>query len=114
MADAPTVFPRCLPLLHGRPAPMLSSVKRQLCQAAVLLGAVGFAFTPSAAYAHGKPTAEGIDTARGHGNVVSFTFDDGPNPPDTYAMLAVLRKHHVRAVFCLWGDHVIAHPEVVR
>jgi peptidoglycan/xylan/chitin deacetylase (PgdA/CDA1 family) len=55
-----------------------------------------------------------VDTARGHGNVVSFTFDDGPNPPDTYHLLAVLRRHHVRAVFCLVGDQVKAHPEVVR
>jgi peptidoglycan-N-acetylglucosamine deacetylase len=26
----------------------------------------------------------------------------------------VLREHRVRAVFCLWGDHVRDHPEVVR
>ncbi|MFD0524561.1 polysaccharide deacetylase family protein [Paractinoplanes durhamensis] len=55
-----------------------------------------------------------VDTARGHGNVVSFTFDDGPNPPDTLHLLAVLRKNHVKAVFCLVGDQVKAHPEVVR
>ena len=55
---------------------------------------------------------------RGHrpraGDVVSFTFDDGPNPPDTLRLLQVLRGHHVRAVFCLWGDFVRDHPEVVR
>ncbi|WP_433291896.1 polysaccharide deacetylase family protein [Actinoplanes sp. CA-030573] len=62
----------------------------------------------------GPPTPVVVDTARGHGNVVSFTFDDGPNPPDTLNLLAVLRKHHVKAVFCLWGDHVREHPEVVR
>ncbi len=45
---------------------------------------------------------------------MSFTFDDGPNPPDTYHLLKVLRRHHVKAVFCLIGDQVKAHPEVVR
>jgi peptidoglycan/xylan/chitin deacetylase (PgdA/CDA1 family) len=55
-----------------------------------------------------------VDTARGHGDVVSLTFDDGPNPPDTLRLLAVLRRHHVKAVFCLVGDQVSAHPEVAR
>jgi peptidoglycan-N-acetylglucosamine deacetylase len=60
------------------------------------------------------PTTTVVDTARGHGDVVSVTFDDGPHPPDTLHLLDVLRRHHVRAVFCLWGDHVRDHPEVVR
>ena len=62
----------------------------------------------------GGPTPIVVDTARGHGDVVSLTFDDGPNPPDTLRLLEVLRRRHVRAVFCLWGDHVREHPEVVR
>jgi peptidoglycan/xylan/chitin deacetylase (PgdA/CDA1 family) len=62
----------------------------------------------------GGPNTTVVDTARGHGDVVSFTFDDGPNPPDTLRLLDVLRRRHVRAVFCLWGDHVREHPEVVR
>jgi peptidoglycan-N-acetylglucosamine deacetylase len=62
----------------------------------------------------GGPTPTVVDTARGHGDVVSLTFDDGPNPPDTLRLLDVLRRRHVRAVFCLWGDHVREHPEVVR
>ena len=62
----------------------------------------------------GGPTASVVDTARGHGDVVSLTFDDGPNPADTLRLLAVLRARHVRAVFCLVGDQVRAHPEVVR
>ena len=65
------------------------------------------------AQAH-RATEEIVDTARGTGNVVSFTFDDGPSPADTPRLLSVLRKHHVRAVFCLWGDHVIEHPRVAR
>lgn len=59
-------------------------------------------------------SADIVDTARGHGDVVSFTFDDGPNPADTLGLLDVLRRHRVQAVFCLWGDHVEQHPDVVR
>ncbi|WP_329110260.1 polysaccharide deacetylase family protein [Micromonospora sp. NBC_01699] len=55
-----------------------------------------------------------IDTAWGSGPVVSFTFDDGPNPLDTRRLLTVLHKHRVRAVFCLWGDHVEENPDLVR
>ncbi|WP_306191793.1 polysaccharide deacetylase family protein [Streptomyces sp. MK5] len=45
---------------------------------------------------------------------VALTFDDGPDPQAAPRLLEVLRKHHVRAVFCLWGDHVREHLEVVR
>ncbi len=62
----------------------------------------------------GGPTAVVVDTARGHGAVVSFTFDDGPDPEDTPRLLDVLRRWHVRAVFCLVGDQVRAHPGLVR
>jgi peptidoglycan/xylan/chitin deacetylase (PgdA/CDA1 family) len=62
----------------------------------------------------GGPNEVVVDAARGHGDVVSFTFDDGPNPTDTLRLLDVLRRHHVRAVFCLIGDQVRAHPDVVR
>ncbi|GIM95342.1 polysaccharide deacetylase family protein [Paractinoplanes toevensis] len=68
----------------------------------------------SPALAHDRPTPAIVDTARGHGNVFSLTFDDGPNPPDTLDLLKVLRKHHVKAVFCLVGDQVRLHPDVVR
>jgi peptidoglycan/xylan/chitin deacetylase (PgdA/CDA1 family) len=68
---------------------------------------------PAAARAE-PPNATVVDTARGNGNVVSFTFDDGPNPADTLRLLQVLRRHQVRAVFCLWGEHVRQYPEVVR
>ena len=26
----------------------------------------------------------------------------------------MLEKHHVKATFCLWGDHVKQYPEIVR
>jgi peptidoglycan/xylan/chitin deacetylase (PgdA/CDA1 family) len=88
------------------------SALRCLVAAVSVAGALTAA---SPARAGGDPaTPVLVDTARGRGNVVSFTFDDGPNPADTLRLLEVLRRHHVTAVFCLVGDQVIAHPEVVR
>jgi peptidoglycan-N-acetylglucosamine deacetylase len=55
-----------------------------------------------------------VDSARHGGKTVALTFDDGPNPTDTPQLLNVLRKHHVKAVFCLWGDQVKEYPELVR
>jgi peptidoglycan/xylan/chitin deacetylase (PgdA/CDA1 family) len=88
------------------------SLFRCLVAAVTVAGSLTVSSAPASA--HGGPTPVVVDTARGHGNVVSFTFDDGPNPPDTLHLLAVLRKRHVKAVFCLVGDQVKAHPEVVR
>ncbi|WP_230685090.1 polysaccharide deacetylase family protein [Cellulomonas sp. JZ18] len=45
---------------------------------------------------------------------VVLTFDDGPNPPDTPALLDVLAREDVRAVFCLVGEQAQAHPDLVR
>lgn len=45
---------------------------------------------------------------------VVLTFDDGPNPPDTVALLDLLAREQVRAVFCLVGAQAQAHPEIVR
>ncbi len=89
----------------------LSSLRRL----AVTLTAAALTVTlaPATAWAE-PPNPTVVDTARGNGNVVSFTFDDGPNPPDTLRLLQVLRRHQVRAVFCLWGEHVRQYPEVVR
>jgi peptidoglycan/xylan/chitin deacetylase (PgdA/CDA1 family) len=104
------MFPK-LPIHHGG-----FRVSRFFVRALIATASVAAALTASSApaLAGGRPTPVVVDTARGHGNVVSFTFDDGPNPPDTLNLLKVLRKHHVKAVFCLWGDHVREHPEVVR
>ncbi|WP_007025892.1 polysaccharide deacetylase family protein [Saccharomonospora iraqiensis] len=55
-----------------------------------------------------------VDSTRHGGRAVGLTFDDGPDPEDTPRLLRVLRTHHVKAVFCLWGEHVRQHPDLVR
>jgi peptidoglycan/xylan/chitin deacetylase (PgdA/CDA1 family) len=46
--------------------------------------------------------------------VVALTYDDGPNPPYTDQILAVLRTEHVRATFFVVGRAVSAYPRVVQ
>jgi peptidoglycan/xylan/chitin deacetylase (PgdA/CDA1 family) len=45
---------------------------------------------------------------------VALTFDDGPDPVNTPAMLQVLRACGVKATFCLVGVNVVSHPDIVR
>ena len=46
--------------------------------------------------------------------VVALTFDDGPNPPHTQALLDTLEQHSVKATFFLKGQNIEAFPESVR
>jgi peptidoglycan/xylan/chitin deacetylase (PgdA/CDA1 family) len=43
-----------------------------------------------------------------------ITFDDGPHPTFTPAMLEVLERFDARATFFLIGEHVEAFPDVVE
>lgn len=45
---------------------------------------------------------------------VALTFDDGPDPRWTPQVLALLRKYHVKATFCLIGASAKKHPELVK
>jgi len=45
---------------------------------------------------------------------VALTFDDGPHPEDTPAILDILRKHNTRATFFFVGRRARQHPELVR
>ncbi|MFG1805573.1 polysaccharide deacetylase family protein [Streptomyces sp. NPDC049040] len=59
-------------------------------------------------------TAPVVEATRQVGSHLALTFDDGPHPVHTPHLLSVLREHKVTAVFCLWGAHALAHPEIVR
>ncbi|RSM47706.1 polysaccharide deacetylase family protein [Actinoplanes sp. ATCC 53533] len=45
---------------------------------------------------------------------VALTFDDGPDPVQTPKILELLAENQVKATFCLVGDQVRRHPEIVR
>jgi peptidoglycan/xylan/chitin deacetylase (PgdA/CDA1 family) len=55
----------------------------------------------------------GIRQATGTANV-ALTFDDGPDPRWTPAVLDLLRYHGISATFCLIGVNVQAYPDLVR
>ena len=47
-------------------------------------------------------------------SVVALSFDDGPHPHDTPALLAVLARHRVTATFSWLGERAEARPDLVR
>ncbi|MFD5412345.1 polysaccharide deacetylase family protein [Streptomyces nojiriensis] len=48
------------------------------------------------------------------GNAVNITIDDGPDPRWTPQVLDVLRRHDVKATFCMVGSQAKAHPDLVK
>ncbi|WP_203838832.1 polysaccharide deacetylase family protein [Winogradskya humida] len=85
--------------------------------AAALLLATG----PAAPAAPVKPAAQAPERSpRAYGpavpkqaRTVALTFDDGPSRY-TPQILAVLRRHHVHATFCMLGDEARRYPELAR
>jgi endo-1,4-beta-xylanase len=53
-------------------------------------------------------TATPLASARGTGDVAALTFDDGPNPGETAALLDFLKAEGVVATFCVIGQNVQA------
>jgi peptidoglycan/xylan/chitin deacetylase (PgdA/CDA1 family) len=43
-----------------------------------------------------------------------ITFDDGPHPDYTPAVLDCLSRHRARATFFMVGEYVLEHPDLVR
>jgi peptidoglycan/xylan/chitin deacetylase (PgdA/CDA1 family) len=54
-----------------------------------------------------------IQRTTGTGSV-ALTFDDGPDPVNTPKLLDLLKKHHVKATFCLVGHRVRDNKALVR
>ena len=48
------------------------------------------------------------------GNQVLLTIDDGPHPLHTPAVLDILDRHHIKALFFLVGERAAQHPQLVR
>ncbi len=47
-------------------------------------------------------------------SVIALTFDDGPNPDYTLKVLALLKKHNVKATFFCIGKNVESNPEILK
>jgi peptidoglycan-N-acetylglucosamine deacetylase len=92
-------------------------MRRAAMRAAVtlaLIGAIAFGFyemlESPGNQIFGKTLVRGPRDAR----VIALTYDDGPNPPYTNEILAVLRREHVHATFFVVGRAVQAYPSVVK
>ena len=44
---------------------------------------------------------------------VALTFDDGPWPDGTPKVLELLGERDIRATFYVWGEHALAHRQIV-
>lgn len=52
---------------------------------------------------HAAHTLRELSVPPGHGARISLTFDDGPSPTSTPAVISLLASYHVHATFCLIG-----------
>jgi peptidoglycan/xylan/chitin deacetylase (PgdA/CDA1 family) len=56
----------------------------------------------------------GIEDHTSSGRGYALTFDDGPHPQGTPAVLEILDREHVHATFFLVGEQVLRNPTVAR
>ncbi len=91
-------------------------MKRLPMAAACLLVAAALGFAAYETVESPGSQAFGATLVRGPvaARVVALTFDDGPNPPYTTAILRVLRENHVHATFFVVGRAAAAYPAVLR
>jgi peptidoglycan/xylan/chitin deacetylase (PgdA/CDA1 family) len=55
-----------------------------------------------------------IDKVETDKKVVALTFDDGPHPQFTPALLDVLKQHDARATFFVMGNKAEDHPQILK
>lgn len=85
-----------------------------------MIGALLGAGASTAALLHAGPApapvvpglagALGIPTRQDSADAVALTFDDGPHPQGTPAVLETLREHGATATFFLAGEQVVRRP----
>ncbi len=90
-------------------------MSRRTAAAGIALGASAAGF----AVFHGQyPTSQlygpTICRAPEAERMIAFTYDDGPNPRHTEALIEVLDRHRARATFLLIGRWVEREPAIVR
>jgi peptidoglycan-N-acetylglucosamine deacetylase len=62
----------------------------------------------------GEQDAPPVSAGPDHGREVALTFDDGPKPKQTAAILATLERLHAPATFFVEGRHVAGNGALLR
>jgi peptidoglycan-N-acetylglucosamine deacetylase len=79
----------------------------------IVLGVSAFLFYASY-YVGSNVFVKAYCAAKTDKKVIALTFDDGPHPIKTPAILDVLKKHNVKAVFFCIGTNIAGNEEVLR
>lgn len=62
----------------------------------------------------GSPSLSASGETLRFGHRIALTFDDGPDPASTPAILDILRERNIKATFFVIGDRAERYPELVR
>ncbi|WP_432972153.1 polysaccharide deacetylase family protein [Dactylosporangium sp. CA-233914] len=106
---SPSLEPPVIPTSAAPPSPSPTDAQPSPSNPASRAAEDGFNVRPPGT-GHG-PADSLLRTA---GTNVALTFDDGPDPVNTPAILKVLKDNGVKATFCMVGFRVRDHPELVR
>jgi len=87
---------------------------RRALLTAIIAAVATLSVSAAGARAHRYPAGSVVSSVRVAERVVALTFDDGPRPPFTDAILDVLRDQGIVATFFLVGQNVERHPELAR
>ncbi len=68
---------------------------------------------PATTRPHPRPTAPPPPPSAPSRGTVWLTFDDGPNPGETQAILGILAQHRIRATFFVVGKRAQRYPNLV-
>jgi peptidoglycan/xylan/chitin deacetylase (PgdA/CDA1 family) len=74
--------------------------------------AIGYLLPALSYHSPALRVALGVQTRTRSGRGYALTFDDGPHPQGTPAVLELLERHRVHATFFLVGEQVVRAPEL--
>lgn len=63
---------------------------------------------------HSSLFVNSINRGNRKGTRIAITFDDGPHPEHTPAILQILKEFNIKATFFAVGKNIDEHPEIMR
>lgn len=60
------------------------------------------------------PNVSRLESVPGGPKTIALTFDDGPDPRVTPAVLEILKRHDAKATFFCVGERAREHPDLIR